>query len=102
MDANTRIENLLNKVNIIFTIKDIDQTYSEDVKTNIKSILNEKDTDPYNYIAYLVNVMKRMESTIQYMLDERGYVDSNHTVYYDEETVQDGDTYYAGFAPEDE
>ena len=84
MTANERIEAALNRVG--GTISDIAQKYDEDVKNSISKILKENDRDALDEIAYLSNIIVRLQQALVYMIAREDRVDEpDQTIFVDEE-----------------
>ena len=66
MNATERIEKLLNCVN--GTIADVPKTYGEETRKSIGDLLRKNVRSPYDEIAYLSNVIVRLEEALSFMI----------------------------------
>ena len=66
MTATERIEALLNCVN--GTIKDVPRTYDEKTRKQIGDLLRKQTRSPYDEVAYLSNVIVRLEEALAFMV----------------------------------
>ncbi len=90
MTANERLEVLLNCVNS--TINDIPNTYDEETRKTIGDALRKRTRSPYDEIAYLGNIIVRLEQALAFVLKETQPVEpgpEDGQMFVDEEMLDD-------------
>lgn len=94
MNATERIESLLQRANIAFTIGDLPDTYGEETHNVVRAALEAHNCNVYDYVCKLLLVCGRLEEALTYTLDNKG-IDTADMGPFEEPSVRDGSAFYA-------